>query len=153
MTIKEEVVSNIEMQQFLQKIREGTAKVEVVEKQLLERDTKVRELRHALMEAQNRMKRIYEKSHRERERVQCIGDWVYVKLHLYRQTSLALRKAILDHRTYKWQAQVLVHWQRLSPTEATWENMEAMKFKFPDLGLEGKTTQGGRNMLHVQLWE
>lgn len=42
------------------------------------------------MEAQNQIKRVYDKNHREREFD--VGDWVYVKLHPYHQTSLTLRK-------------------------------------------------------------
>ncbi|KAL4198478.1 hypothetical protein AMTRI_Chr03g46100 [Amborella trichopoda] len=46
----------------------GSAKVEAVERQLLDRDQKLKELRSTLKEAQNRMKKVYDNHHHERER-------------------------------------------------------------------------------------
>lgn len=35
-------------------------------------------------------------------------------------------QAVLDHRKHRQGEDVLVHWQGLSPVEATWENLELM---------------------------
>ncbi|TXG64147.1 hypothetical protein EZV62_011141 [Acer yangbiense] len=43
---------------------------------------------------------------------------------------------ILDHRMKRHRAEILVHWQGLSPAEATWENLEYMKKQFPDYILQ-----------------
>ncbi|KAL4191298.1 hypothetical protein AMTRI_Chr07g29130 [Amborella trichopoda] len=68
----------------------GTARVETIERQLLDRDLMIKELYATLKEAQNRMKKLYESHHQERELAE--GDWVYLILQPYRQSTLALRK-------------------------------------------------------------
>jgi hypothetical protein len=35
-------------------------------------------------------------------------------------------KATLDYRTSKGVTEVLIHWDRMSPVDATWENLEDM---------------------------
>ena len=47
-------------------------------------------LKHNLMLAQERMKLFFDKRHTEREFM--VGDWVYLRLQPYRQSSLALRR-------------------------------------------------------------
>jgi hypothetical protein len=63
--------------------------VESVEQDLLERDTLLRQVQLRLGEAQNQMKQIYDKGHKDR--VFQTGDMVYVRLHPYRQHSMARR--------------------------------------------------------------
>jgi hypothetical protein len=63
--------------------------VESVEQELLEQDTLLRQVQLRLGEAQNRMKQIYDKGHKDR--VFQPGDMVYVHLHPYRQHSVARR--------------------------------------------------------------
>ncbi|KAL4192389.1 hypothetical protein AMTRI_Chr06g171710 [Amborella trichopoda] len=46
--------------------------------------------------------------------------------------------AILDCRTRKKQQELLIHWQGLSPSEATWDDLSFMKQQFPELALEDK---------------
>lgn len=69
----------------------GTAKVAAVEQELVDRDTMIKELKGKIQQAQNRMKQIYDLKHREREFA--VGDWVFLKIHPYKQRSLALRKS------------------------------------------------------------
>ncbi|KAJ8650392.1 hypothetical protein MRB53_003415 [Persea americana] len=45
-------------------------------------------------------------------------------------------RAILDHRVPKGHQEVLIHWQGLSPADATWENLQNMKRQFTGLALE-----------------
>jgi hypothetical protein len=68
----------------------GTARVESVGKELEDRDVILREVRLKLAQAQNRMKQVYDKGHKEREFQ--LGDLVYVCLHPYRQQSVERRQ-------------------------------------------------------------
>jgi hypothetical protein len=61
--------------------------VDFVGQELLECDTLLRQVRLKLNHAKNRMKQIYDKSHKEP--VFPPGDLVYVHLHSYRQNSIA----------------------------------------------------------------
>lgn len=65
----------------------GESKVEVVDRSLLAREHAIQLMKHHLQRAQNRMKQIAD-SHRT-ERTFKEGDWVYMKLQPYRQTSVA----------------------------------------------------------------
>ncbi|KAA8522099.1 hypothetical protein F0562_012587 [Nyssa sinensis] len=185
----------------------GMAKVDAVEKQLMDCDKIIKDLRATLKESQSRMKKVYDRHHREREFEE--GDWVYLKLHPYRQASIAMRKnlklspkyygpfqiakkigavaykldlpkdsrihpifhvsllkkkigenllvqsmlpivrsedgilvskpqAVLDRRVRKKKDEVLIHWQGLSPAEATWEDLVTMKQQFPEYCLKDK---------------
>ncbi|KAH9680855.1 hypothetical protein KPL71_026714 [Citrus sinensis] len=69
----------------------GTARVEAVDQTLQARDRVMRELRTQLQQAQERMKAAYDRGRVEREF--SVGDWVYLRLQPYRQTSLALRSS------------------------------------------------------------
>ena len=69
----------------------GTSKVEVVDNMLQARDKVVKNLRCQLQQAQARMKTAYDQGRVEREFV--VGDWIYLQLQPYRQTSLALRQS------------------------------------------------------------
>lgn len=64
----------------------------MVEQQLIQRDQTLRELKDNIRVAQGRMKKVYDGKHREQEFNE--GDWVLLKLHPYRQTSVALRKTV-----------------------------------------------------------
>jgi hypothetical protein len=62
----------------------GTTCLAAVEEALVARDNILREVRHQLLGAQNRMKQIYDKSHTKREFFP--REWVYLRLHGYRHT-------------------------------------------------------------------
>ncbi|KAL9427049.1 hypothetical protein AB3S75_033771 [Citrus x aurantiifolia] len=64
----------------------GMTQVDAIERQLMTRDQVIKEL---LKEAQARMK-VYDKNHRERQFE--AGEWVYLRLQPYRQTSISIRK-------------------------------------------------------------
>ena len=57
-------------------------------------------------------------------------------VHNEEETIFPKPQAVLDHRTRKRKVEVLVHWQGLSPAEATWEDLAALKKQFPDYCLE-----------------
>lgn len=61
-----------------------------MERELLSRDKILREVQEAISLAQPRMEQIYDSKHQDRKL--CVGDWVYLKLQPYRQTSLTFRK-------------------------------------------------------------
>jgi len=67
----------------------GTARVESVGQQLEARDTLLKQARLKLSQPQNRMKHLYDKGHKERKFQK--GDLVYVRLHPYRQQTIARR--------------------------------------------------------------
>jgi hypothetical protein len=66
-----------------------TARVESVGQKLGERDILLKQVRLKLSRVQNRMKQVYDKGHREKEFQ--LGDLVYVRLHPYRQHTVARR--------------------------------------------------------------
>ena len=66
---------------------------------LMDRDTTLRRLRAHLKLAQNRMKQVYDRSHREQEFD--IGSWVFVRVQPYRQVTLRpMRNQKLAHRYF-----------------------------------------------------
>ncbi|GJZ37164.1 transposon ty3-G gag-pol polyprotein [Tanacetum coccineum] len=67
----------------------GTTKVDAVGGYLQDRDELLKTLRHNLLEARNRMK-MYADQHRREVQFQ-VGDYVYIKLQPYRQTSVVNR--------------------------------------------------------------
>jgi hypothetical protein len=68
----------------------GTTRSAAVEETLKTRDVILKEVRQQLLEAQNRMKQVYDKDHKEQEFSE--GEWVYLKLHGYRQNSVQRRQ-------------------------------------------------------------
>jgi hypothetical protein len=58
-------------------------------------------------------------------------------------------KATLDYRTSKGVTEVLIHWDRMSPVDATWENLEDMQHRFPFFVLEDKDNFKGQGVLLV----
>lgn len=66
----------------------GESKVETVDRSLIAREDTIRILKINLHKAQNRMKQIAD-GHQS-ERVFEVGDWVYLKLQPYRQSSVEL---------------------------------------------------------------
>ncbi|KAL5775263.1 hypothetical protein ACOSP7_012820 [Xanthoceras sorbifolium] len=70
----------------------GTTQVQAVEEYLSNRTTVLKELKRNLTLAQERMKKQADRGRRE---VQFeVGDFVYLKLHPYRQSSVAFRKSM-----------------------------------------------------------
>ena len=58
------------------------------------------------------------------------------------RTSVLQPRTILDRRMAKRQhqaiTQVMVYWEGLSPADATWEDMDELKLRFPRFNLEDK---------------
>ncbi|KAL5544073.1 hypothetical protein UlMin_007857 [Ulmus minor] len=67
----------------------GTSRVQAVDEYLCDRDAILRDLRHNLLQAQNRMK--CQADQHRRDVSFTVGDYVYLKLQPYRQTSVAFR--------------------------------------------------------------
>ncbi|KAM2056925.1 hypothetical protein FF2_029171 [Malus domestica] len=70
----------------VQTYMQGTTVIHSVDKALQDCDTLLRLLHANLQLAQNRMKQTYDKGRTEREFK--VGEWVYLKLQLYRQQSV-----------------------------------------------------------------
>ena len=64
----------------------GTSRVQAVDEYLRDRDAILRELRYNLLQAQNRMK--CQADQHRRDASFAVGDYVYLKLQPYRQTSV-----------------------------------------------------------------
>uniref|UniRef100_A0A5B6Z003 Chromo domain-containing protein n=1 Tax=Davidia involucrata TaxID=16924 RepID=A0A5B6Z003_DAVIN len=190
-----------------------TTAVDAVDKALVERDALLQTVKQRLVEAQHRMKRVYDLRHRYEEFE--LGDWVYLRLQPYRQLSIKIRKnqklspkcygpykviqkintvayklelpsdsrvhpvfhisllkkrvgsdvvvqssppcyavgdpsiapqAILERKTHKDQCEVLVHWKGFSVADATWENLQELKVRYPHFTLEDKDILGGEEL-------
>ncbi|KAL9408368.1 hypothetical protein AB3S75_046848 [Citrus x aurantiifolia] len=70
----------------------GTSRVQAVDEYLRDRDAILRELRHNLSVARDRMKSQADQNRREVSFM--VGDYVYLKLQPYRQTSVAFRRSM-----------------------------------------------------------
>ncbi|KAK4346772.1 hypothetical protein RND71_033111 [Anisodus tanguticus] len=68
------------------------SKIEIVDQMLKKIQLMAKVLKENLMKAQNRMKVNADRKRTEREFN--IGDWVFLKLQPYRQTSIALRRSL-----------------------------------------------------------
>lgn len=68
----------------------GTARNEVVEKELIALDAILKELRENIRLAQSRMKLYADRKRKERSFE--VGEWVYLRLQPYRHSSVALRR-------------------------------------------------------------
>ncbi|KAF2295296.1 hypothetical protein GH714_032487 [Hevea brasiliensis] len=53
-------------------------------------------------------------------------------------------QAVIDSRILKGQPQVLVHWEGLSPAEASWEAVNSFRSRYPSFVLEDKHNFNGR---------
>lgn len=181
-----------------------------VDRELFERDLKIREMKEILEASVNRMKEYYDRGRREEEFQ--VNDWVYLKLRPYRQQSVSQRalyklgsrfygpfrvlekigevayrlelpenaqihpvihvsqlkrrlgsnevaderlpavnkegnltfrpKSAREYRRIKrggrFRWEVLIEWEELPLTDATWEGVEEMRGRFPDFVLEDK---------------
>ena len=58
-------------------------------------------------------------------------------------------QAVLEQRKKKGSTEVLIHWQRLAPSETTWENLEDLCQQFPTLTLEDKGEFKGAALLRA----
>lgn len=60
-------------------------------------------------------------------------------LHMEGQDELRVRpQAVLDRRTRQNKTEVLVHWQGLPATDATWEDLNSVVHQFPQYTLADK---------------
>ncbi|KAK0580835.1 hypothetical protein LWI29_006834 [Acer saccharum] len=75
-----------------------------------------------------------------------VGDSVCVQSELpslgAEEQIIATPQAILDRRIRRRKDEVLIHWQGLSPAEATWEELDVIQGQFPNLTLEDKAKIG-----------
>jgi hypothetical protein len=69
------------------------------------------------------------------------------------QTQELLPQAILESRItrrgHQTVTQVLIHWEGLSPADATWEIAEEIAARFPKFHLEDKVGLMGEDLLHA----
>jgi hypothetical protein len=68
---------------------QGETRVEAVQKELIDRDEALRQLKAHLLRAQGRMKQQADK--RRSDKSFDIGEWVFVKLRPHRQQSIVSR--------------------------------------------------------------
>jgi hypothetical protein len=68
---------------------QGETRVEAVQKEIMERDEAIRQLRDHLLRAQERMKHFADKKRSDKSFE--IGEWVFVKLRAHRQKSVVSR--------------------------------------------------------------
>jgi hypothetical protein len=76
-----------------------------------------------------------------------VGNGVPVQDHLptLHEDSQLFPQAIIDHHRHQGVPEVLVHWQGLSPAEATWEPLSDFELRFPPFALvdKGNLKTGG----------
>ena len=68
---------------------QGEVRIEAVQRDLIDRDEALRQLRSQLLRAQERMKRQADKKRIDKSFV--VGEWVFVKLRAHRQQSVVTR--------------------------------------------------------------
>ncbi|MCI27025.1 RNA-directed DNA polymerase (Reverse transcriptase) [Trifolium medium] len=68
---------------------QGETRVEAVQRELLDRDEVLKQLREHLLRAQERMKGLADK--RREDKSFEVGEWVFVKLRAHRQQSVVTR--------------------------------------------------------------
>jgi len=100
----------------------GSSASELVESYLLQRDEVLHILKNNLLKAQNRMKRLADKS-RTNTFLE-VGDWVYVKLKPFKQNTLRLQRDHKLGRRYFGPYQVL---KRIGPVAYRLELPESAK--------------------------
>ncbi|MCI04771.1 Ty-3/Gypsy retrotransposon polyprotein, partial [Trifolium medium] len=146
---------------------QGETRVAAVQKELMDRDEALKQLRDQLLRAQDRMKQLADKKRCDRSFE--VGEWVFVKLRAHRQQSVVCRiNAKLAARYYgpypvvarigavAYQlklpegSRVLIHWKGQGAEEATWEDVIMMKSQFPNLCLEDKAVNSGGSVVRTQ---
>jgi hypothetical protein len=68
---------------------QGEIRVEAIQKELLDRDEAIKQLREQLLKAQDRMKQLADRKRCDRSFE--VGEWVFVKLRAHRQQSVVSR--------------------------------------------------------------
>ncbi|KAA8534461.1 hypothetical protein F0562_031978 [Nyssa sinensis] len=137
----------------------SSIKVDAVDQALQDRDAFLKVVRQRLLQAQERMKRVYDQKHREVELE--VDDWVTSSFKPTNSSVFSFQalpievddkvhpQAILDRKQSKGQWKILVHWQGYSPADATWEDMQDFTFRYPQFALGDKDVVGGEEMLHA----
>nr|GFC34564.1 hypothetical protein [Tanacetum cinerariifolium] len=120
-----------------------------VDELMRDREVTMNVLKQSLHKAQNRMKHQADKHQTEREF--SVGSWVYLKLQPYMQNSLRVNKhskltpkvsfpftslegaRSQDGRGSRAAMKILVQWKDQSAEDATWEYLDELQLRFPDL--------------------
>ncbi|GJV32947.1 ty3-gypsy retrotransposon protein [Tanacetum coccineum] len=131
----------------------GTSKLDAVDDLLHNRTELISQLQANIQRAQLRMRN--QTNARRSDVHSQVDDWVFVKLQPYHQSSVALHQShklskrffgpfrIVEHIGQllihdKLVPQVLIRWQDQTPSEATWEYLDALCKDFPTFHLEDK---------------
>jgi hypothetical protein len=68
---------------------------------------------------------------------------------LFESASAAVFSSVNSSNSALLDSEVLIHWDGLSPTDATRENLEDMQHRFPLFALEDKDNFKGQGVLRV----
>ncbi|CAA0839973.1 Unknown protein, partial [Striga hermonthica] len=64
---------------------------------------------------------------------------------LHKGVSIPTPQAVLDSRIKDGLKEILIHWEGLSPADASWESAEHMQLRYPQFALEDKRSSKGRS--------
>ena len=103
----------------------GGSASELVDSYLLQWDEVLHILKNTLLKAQNRMKRLADKS--RTDTFLEVGDWVYVKLKPFRQNTLRLQR---DHKLGRYYFEPYQVLKRIGPVAYRLELPESTKIHF-----------------------
>jgi hypothetical protein len=80
-----------------------------------------------------------------------VGNGVPIQDHLptLHEDSRLFPQAIIDQRCHQGTTEVMVHWQGLSPAEATWEPLSEFELRFPSFALADKGNFKNGGVLHT----
>ncbi|KAA8529632.1 hypothetical protein F0562_034268 [Nyssa sinensis] len=88
----------------------GSTKVDAVDQALQDRDAFLKVVRQRLLQAQERMKRVYDQKHREVELE--VDDWVYLKLQAYRLAQCSISYSFSKDREIQEQINLIFLWSQ-----------------------------------------